>query len=74
MKFDEERERLNKAYKRIFDQLEVQKSNFLELMREQMEKELDVMRGKKHKIKELRKELEKRIGEIDTAIAGIEIF
>lgn len=52
LKFKEEQDRVSQAYKQLIDQLKGHEKNFIEMMNEQMEKELALMKMKKDKIKE----------------------
>lgn len=51
-KFNEEVERLEKSFRRIIEQLEIQQQNLYTMMKEQIDKELKCLQEKKKKVKE----------------------
>lgn len=51
-KFHEEVDRLEKSFRRIIEQLEIQQQNLYTMMKEQIDKELKCLTEKKKKVKE----------------------
>lgn len=71
-KFNEEVERLEKSFRRIIEQLEIQQQNLYTMMKEQIDKELKCLQEKKKKVKERdeaiianRQELASSLGAVD---------
>ena len=51
-KFNDEIDRLEKSFRRIMEQLEIQQQNLYQMMKEQIDKEIRSLQEKKKKLKE----------------------
>ena len=56
-KFNDEIDRLEKSFRRIMEQLEIQQQNLYQMMKEQIDKEIRSLQEKKKKLKERDKEI-----------------
>ncbi len=56
-KFNDEIDRLEKSFRRIMEQLEIQQQNLYQMMKEQIDKEIRSLQEKKKKLKERDREI-----------------
>lgn len=57
-KFNEEIDRLEKSFRRIMEQLDLQQQNLYQMMKEQIDKEIRNLQDKKKKLKERDREIQ----------------
>jgi HAMP domain-containing protein len=73
-KFNEEVDKLEKSFRRIMDQLEIQHQNLFQMMKEQIDKEIKQLQEKKKKIKEREKMIEEQRTELKQAVTRMELY
>lgn len=73
-KFNEEVERLEKSFRRIIEQLEIQQQNLYTMMKEQIDKELKCLQEKKKKVKERDEAIVTNRQELTSSLASIDIY
>ena len=73
-KFNEEVERLEKSFRRIIEQLEIQQQNLYTMMKEQIDKELKCLQEKKKKVKERDESIIANRAELATSIAAVDFY
>ena len=73
-KFNEEVEKLDKSFKKIIEQLELQQQNLYQMMKEQIDKELKNLHDKKKKVKERDDHLQHNKTDLITALENMEIY
>jgi len=73
-KFNEEVERLEKSFRRIIEQLEIQQQNLYTMMKEQIDKELKALQEKKKKVKERDESIQTNRQDLMLALNAMEIY
>ena len=73
-KFNEEVERLEKSFRRIIEQLEIQQQNLYTMMKEQIDKELKALQEKKKKVKERDESIQTNRQDLTLALNAMEIY
>ena len=73
-KFNEEVEKLEKSFRRVMDQLEIQHQNLFQMMKEQIDKEIKQLQEKKKKIKEREKMIDEQRNELKQAVNKMELY
>ena len=73
-KFNEEVERLEKSFRRIIEQLEIQQQNLYTMMKEQIDKELKCLQEKKKKVKERDEAIVQNRGELTQSLAVMDFY
>lgn len=73
-KFNEEIDRLEKSFRRIMEQLEIQQQNLYQMMKEQIDKEIRNLQEKKKKLKERDKEIVEQKNDLTTQFKNMELY
>ena len=73
-KFNEEVERLEKSFRRIIEQLEIQQQNLYTMMKEQIDKELKCLQEKKKKVKERDDAVVNNKHELTQALSAMDFY
>lgn len=73
-KFNEEVERLEKSFRRIIEQLEIQQQNLYTMMKEQIDKELKCLQEKKKKVKERDESIITNRNDLTQALGCMDIY
>ena len=73
-KFNDEIDRLEKSFRRIMEQLEIQQQNLYQMMKEQIDKEIRSLQEKKKKLKERDKELAEQKADLVAQVKNMELY
>ena len=73
-KFNDEVDRLEKSFRRIMEQLEIQQQNLYQMMKEQIDKEIRSLQEKKKKLKERDKEISEQKADLTTQFKNMELY
>ena len=73
-KFNEEIDRLEKSFRRIMEQLEIQQQNLYQMMKEQIDKEIRSLQDKKKKLKERDKEIIEQKNDLTASFKNMELY
>ena len=73
-KFNEEIDRLEKSFRRIMEQLDIQQQNLYQMMKEQIDKEIRSLQEKKKKLKERDKEITDQKADLVQSMKNMELY
>ena len=73
-KFNDEIDRLEKSFRRIMEQLEIQQQNLYQMMKEQIDKEIRSLQEKKKKLKERDKEISEQKTDLTNQFKNMELY
>lgn len=73
-KFNDEIDRLEKSFRRIMEQLEIQQQNLYQMMKEQIDKEIRKLQDKKKKLKERDREIIDQKNELTASVKNMELY
>ena len=73
-KFNDEIDRLEKSFRRIMEQLEIQQQNLYQMMKEQIDKEIRSLQEKKKKLKERDREIVEQKTDLTASVKNMELY
>lgn len=73
-KFNDEIDRLEKSFRRIMEQLEIQQQNLYQMMKEQIDKEIRSLQEKKKKLKERDREIVDQKNDLTASVKNMELY